>query len=252
MKEENVLLTQDKTVIVTGAGRGIGKIIALQFARNGSNVVVADIETGNLDAVVREIEQTGQQGLALPVDVTDKSQTRNLVEQTLDRFGKIDVLVNNAGITRDNLFLRMDEDEWDSVLAVNLKGTYNCCKAVVKVMMKQRAGKIINIASVVGMMGNAGQSNYAASKAGIIGLTKSLAKELASRKILVNAVAPGYIETEMTKNLPESVIDTFLNIIPLKRPGTPSDVANACLFLASPLSDYMTGQVIQIDGGMVM
>lgn len=252
MKEENVLLTQDKTVIVTGAGRGIGKIIALQFARNGSNVVVADIETGNLDAVVREIEQTGQQGLALPVDVTDKSQTRNLVEQTLDRFGKIDVLVNNAGITRDNLFLRMDEDEWDSVLAVNLKGTYNCCKAVVKVMMKQRAGKIINIASVVGMTGNAGQSNYAASKAGIIGLTKSLAKELASRKILVNAVAPGYIETEMTKNLPESVIDKFLNIIPLKRPGTPSDIANACLFLASPLSDYMTGQVIQIDGGMVM
>lgn len=246
------MLTSHKIVIVTGAARGIGKTIAIEFAKNGSDVVVADVDSAGLDAVVTEIEKQGRQGLAQVTDITDKAQCEHLVDIALEKFGRIDVLINNAGITRDNLFLRMDEAEWDAVITVNLKGTFNCCKAVVKPMMKQRQGRIINIASVVGMMGNAGQSNYAASKAGIIGLTKSLAKELASRQILVNAVAPGYIETEMTKNLPQNVIDTFMSIIPLKRPGTAGDVANACLFLASPLSDYITGQVMQIDGGMIM
>jgi len=242
----------NKIAVVTGAARGIGREIALKLANSGCNVVVSDVDTAGSQAVAAEIQQAKRESIAVTTDVAKAEDAANLVETTIQKFGRIDILVNNAGITRDNLLMRMDEKEWDVVIAVNLKGTYNCIKAAVRPMIKQRSGKIINVASVVGVMGNAGQANYAASKAGIIGLTKSVAKELGSRNIQVNAVAPGYIETEMTKNLPQAAIEQFKNLIPLQRGGQPEDVANVVLFLASPLSDYVTGQVVHVDGGMLM
>lgn len=241
-----------KIALVTGAARGIGESISLRLAECGCHVVLSDILEGALEAAVIKIEEKHVRALAVKADVSRMADADNLVSKTLESFGRIDILVNNAGITRDNLIMRMDEAEWDSVISVNLKGTFNCIKAAARPMLKQRAGKIINIASVVGVMGNAGQANYAASKAGIIGLTKSVAKEFGSRNIQVNAVAPGYIETDMTRSLPQTAIDAFLNIVPLKRGGSPQDVANVVLFLASALSDYMTGQVLHVDGGMVM
>jgi len=243
---------ENKVAIITGSGRGIGKAIALKLAGEKMNIVICDVDEQAIHETVDEIKQPGMKALGIKVDVTNPGEVAQLFEQTMSEFGRVDVLVNNAGITRDNLLIRMQENEWDAVIAVNLKGSFNCLKAAAKVMMKQRSGKIINISSVVGVMGNVGQANYAASKGGLISLTKSAAKELAARNITVNAVAPGYIETEMTKNLHENVKEAFKNLIPLKRPGTPDDVANVVNFLVSPAADYITGQVIHIDGGMVM
>ncbi len=243
---------ENKVAIVTGGARGIGKSICLKLASEGCDIVVSDIDLDGAKACVKEIEATGQKAIAVKTNVANLEDAEELVKQSIDAFGKFDILVNNAGITRDNLIMRMDEASWDSVIEVNLKGTFNCIKAATKPLMKQRSGKIINMASVVGVIGNAGQANYSASKAGVIGLTKSVAKEFGSRNIQVNAIAPGYIETEMTHVLSDAAKEAFLNVIPLKRPGTPEDVANITLFLSSPMSDYVTGQVINVDGGMVM
>lgn len=242
-----------KTAVVTGGSRGIGRAIALQLAQNGANVVVN--YTARQDAAleaVKEIEAAGVSGMAVKADVSKGEEVENLVNEVLKKFGSIDILVNNAGIARDNLIIRMSEQEFDEVISTNLKGAFICTKAVSKVMIKQKSGKIINISSVVGVIGNAGQSNYAAAKAGIIGFTKSMAKELAKRNINVNAVAPGFIQTDMTSSLPEKVKEEFLRNIPLMRAGKPEDIAKTVLFLASEYSDYITGQVIHIDGGMVM
>lgn len=242
-----------KTAIVTGASRGIGRAIAMAFAEAGANVVVN--YTSNEQAardVVGQIEKKGVKALAVRADVSKMEDVENLVGEVLNEFGSIDILVNNAGITRDRLIIKMTEADFDDVISTNLKGAFNCTKAVSKVMIKQKSGKIINITSVVGIIGNAGQSNYAAAKAGLIGFTKSMAKELARRGITVNAVAPGFIETEMSAVLPEAVREEFLKGIPLQRPGKPEDVADAVLILASKYSDYITGQVINVDGGMVM
>jgi 3-oxoacyl-[acyl-carrier protein] reductase len=243
---------QGKVAVVTGGARGIGKTCSLTLAQAGANIVVSDVDLAGAEQVAEEIRAMGRDALAVKTDVSKLADAEQLVESVLAKFQRIDILVNNAGITRDNLLMRMDEKEWDAVITVNLKGTFNCIKAATRPMMKQRFGKMINMASVVGVMGNAGQANYAASKAGVIGLTKSVAKELGSRNIQVNAIAPGYIETEMTKDLPQAAKDAFLTIIPMKRPGQAEDVARIVLFLASSLSDYVTGQVIHVDGGMVM
>jgi 3-oxoacyl-[acyl-carrier protein] reductase len=242
-----------KTAVITGGSRGIGKAIALKLASLGSNVVINYTSSPDkAQEVVSEIIAMGVQSIAIKADVSNFTDVDNFIKESFQTFGSIDILVNNAGITKDNLLMRMEEADWDSVMAVNLKGTFNCTKAVSRIMMKQRSGKIINVASVVGVMGNAGQSNYSASKAGIIGFTKSIAKELASRNINVNAIAPGFISTDMTGVLKEEVKEMFLTGIPLKREGKPEDVANVVAFLSSNLSDYITGQVINIDGGMVM
>lgn len=243
---------ENKVALITGSGRGIGKAIALKLASEKMDIVICDVDEPAIHETVDEIKKLGVKALGIKVDVTSAEAVAQLFEKTMAEFGKVDVLVNNAGITRDNLLIRMQENEWDAVIAVNLKGSYNCLKAAAKIMMKQRNGKIINISSVVGVMGNVGQANYAASKGGLISLTKSAAKELAARNITVNAVAPGYIETEMTKNLNENVKEAFMNVIPLRRPGKPEDVATVVSFLASQAADYITGQVIHIDGGMVM
>lgn len=241
-----------KVALVTGSARGIGAAIALKLAQAGCNLVISDIDADGSEATAAKIRDMGRDAVAIKADVSKLDQAEMLVKESIEKLGKIDILVNNAGITRDNLMMRMSEAEWDSVIAVNLKGTFNCTKAVMRPMMKQRSGKIINISSVVGVMGNAGQVNYSASKAGVIGLTKSVAKELGSRNVQVNAVAPGYIETDMTKELADSAKEAFLTIIPLNRAGQADDVANGVLFLASSLSDYTTGQVLHVDGGMVM
>ena len=243
---------KDKVALVTGGARGIGQAIAMTFAREGADIVVADVNLEVAQKTASEIEALGRKALALEMDVTDFAKVEDGVNKILDKFGKVDILVNNAGITKDNLILRMSQSEWDAVINVNLKGTFNCIKAVSRPMIKQRSGKIVSIASIIGLMGNAGQANYAASKAGIIALTKTVAKELASRNVNANAVAPGFIQTEMTAKLPEAVKAKMLEAIPLAKLGTPQDVANVCLFLASAEADYITGQVITVDGGMVM
>lgn len=242
-----------KTAIVTGGSRGIGRSIALQLAAKGANVVVN--YTSRCEAallVVKEIEELGASGMAVKADVSKTVEVENLVNEVLNKFGSIDILINNAGITRDNLIIKMTEQEFDEVINTNLKGAFICTKAVSRVMIKQKSGKIINVSSVVGIIGNAGQSNYAAAKAGLIGFTKSMAKELAKKGININAVAPGFIQTDMTSVLSDKVKEEIIESIPLKRIGMPEDVAKAVLFLASEYSDYITGQVIHIDGGMVM
>ncbi|RKN86559.1 3-oxoacyl-[acyl-carrier-protein] reductase [Paenibacillus ginsengarvi] len=246
-------MLEGKVAIVTGASRGIGRAIALGLAEAGANVVVnyAGSEQA-AEEVVRLIEGMGREAFKAKADVASAEQVDELVKQTIDRFGKVDILVNNAGITRDNLIMRMKEDEFDQVINTNLKGVFNCIKAVTRPMMKQRYGKIINISSVVGVLGNAGQANYVAAKAGVIGLTKSAARELASRNITVNAVAPGFIETEMTDKLAEELRGQMLQQIPLARFGQPEEIARIVRFLASDDSAYMTGQTIHVDGGMYM
>ncbi|AKC65953.1 3-oxoacyl-[acyl-carrier-protein] reductase [Bacillus altitudinis] len=243
----------NKTAVVTGASRGIGRSIAIDLAKKGANVVVN--YSGNeakANEVVDEIKALGQQAFAVKADVSNAEEVQALMKQAVDTFGSIDILVNNAGITKDNLLMRMKENEWDDVININLKGVFNCTKAVTRQMMKQRSGRIINVASVVGVCGNPGQANYVAAKAGVIGLTKTTAKELASRHITVNAVAPGFISTDMTDKLDENVQTEMLKQIPLARFGTPEDISNVVVFLASEGAGYITGQTIQVDGGMVM
>lgn len=246
------MLLKDKIVIVTGGARGIGRAISLELARNGATVVIADVDTEGANAVAAEIKDIGENALALSVNISCSREVKTMVVHTIDRFKKIDILINNAGITRDSFLIRMSDEDWDQVMEVNLKGAFNCCREVAKAMIKKRSGKIINIASVVGLTGNKSQVNYAASKAGLIGLTKSLARELAGRAINVNAVAPGFIKTEMTEKLPEAIREKILGKIPLARAGSVEDVAKVVLFLASEYADYITGQVINVDGGMVM
>ncbi len=243
----------NKTAIVTGAGRGIGKAIALKLASFGANIVVNDIpSSADADETAKEIEAMGRGALVCKGDVRNFDDVSEMVKKTLDKFGTVDILINNAGITRDNLIMRMDEKDFDDVIAINLKGAFNCIKAVTRPMMKQRSGAIVNMASVVGIMGNAGQANYSASKAGLIGLTKSTAKELSSRGIRANAIAPGFIESLMTDKLPDNVKDDYFKAIPLGRFGTAEDIANTAAFLVSDMASYITGQVIHIDGGLLM
>jgi 3-oxoacyl-[acyl-carrier protein] reductase len=239
----------DKTVIVTGSARGIGRSIIERFHREGANVVVSDLDQAAVDAVAADL---GERALGIAANVTAPDQVQHLIEQTMATFGRIDIVVNNAGITRDTLLMRMDEKDWDMVLDINLKGAFLVTKSVARIMMKQRFGRIVSISSVVGLVGNAGQANYSASKAGLIGFTKSVARELASRNITVNAVAPGFIETEMTGKMPPEAREAFLSQLALKRPGTPEDVTAAVTFLASDDAAYITGQVLVVDGGMTM
>jgi 3-oxoacyl-[acyl-carrier protein] reductase len=243
---------KDKVAFITGGARGIGKAIALLFAQEGADIAIGDVNAKEAEATCSQIQALGRKALALEIDVTDFIKVEEAVNKILDKFTKVDILVNNAGITKDNLLLRMSQQEWDAVLDVNLKGTFNCIKAVSRPMIKQRHGRIINIASIIGIIGNAGQANYSASKAGIIALTKTVAKELASRSITANAVAPGFIQTDMTAKLPEEVRQKLQEAIPLGRLGLPEDVAKVSLFLASDDSSYITGQTIVVDGGMVM
>ena len=247
------MLLANKTALVTGASRGIGRAVAIELARAGARIAVN--YAGNhaaAEEVVALIESAGGEAFPVQADVGDAAAVSAMVKAVMERFGTIDILVNNAGITRDNLIMRMKEEEWDAVMHTNLKGIFNCTKVVSRLMMKQRYGRIVNMTSVVGVMGNAGQSNYAAAKAGVIGFTKSMAKELASRNINVNAVAPGFISTDMTANLPEQAKADLMVQIPLQKLGTPEDVAAAVLFLVSPGADYITGQTLHVDGGMVM
>ncbi len=246
------MLLEGKVAFVTGGARGIGKVTALALAKEGADVVVVNTNEVLLVQTAEEIQQLGRKSLGLKVNVTNSGEVDNAIKKVLDTFGKIDILVNNAGITRDGLIVRMKEEDWDSVLHVNLKGVFLCTKAVLRPMMKQQSGKIINIASVVGIAGNIGQANYSAAKAGIIGLTKTTAREVAARGITVNAVAPGFIETDMTKDLPSDIKEKVTQDIPLGRFGSPLDVANLIIFLASPHADYITGEVIRVDGGMIM
>ncbi len=246
------LALKNKVALITGGARGIGKEIAFLFASQGANIALCDVNQEQLDHAAKEIRDSGRECLAIKADVTDSKSVQEVVDKILDKFKKLDILINNAGITRDNLILRMSEEDWDKVIAVNLKGCFNCTRIVSKVMLKQRSGKIVNLASIIGIMGNAGQANYAASKAGIIGLTKSVAKELAPRGVRVNAIAPGFIRTEMTVKLPDDIQKKILSDIPLGRFGEAKDVAELALFLSSENSSYITGQVIQIDGGILM
>jgi len=244
---------KNKTVVVTGAGRGIGKAIAMKFGELGANVVVNYRSSQvQADEIVDKILAAGGNAFAVKADVSSFDEAKNLITEAKLKFGTVDILVNNAGITKDTLLLRMKEDDFDSVIQTNLKGAFNCLKHAAEVMIKQRSGKIINISSVVGLMGNAGQINYSAAKAGIIGMTKSAAKELSGRGITVNAIAPGFITTEMTESIPENIKKDMLAAIPLKRYGTPENIADAVCFLASESASYITGQVLCVDGGMAM
>ena len=243
---------KDKTAIVTGAAQGIGKVIALGLAKCGADIAVSDINEDSLSSAVKEIEALGRKAIAVKMDVSSLKDCEEMVKKTIDAFGKVDILINNAGITRDTVLLRMKEEQWDQVIQVNLKGTFNCTKAVIRSMFKQKSGKIINISSVTGAMGNAGQANYSASKAAVMGFTKSIAREYAHCGITVNAVAPGFIKTAMTDAIPEKDRDAMISIIPAKRLGLPEDVADTVCFLASDMANYITGQVIHINGGMYM
>lgn len=246
-------MKENRTVFITGGGRGIGKEVALKFAENGYNIVTNYVsDKTDVEALKKEFEEKGVKSLIIKADVTDSEAIESLVKKAIEEFESIDVLVNNAGITKDNLLMRMSEEEFTKVIDVNLKGTYIVTKIVSKYMMKKRQGSIINLSSVVGVVGNAGQCNYSASKAGIIGFTKSIAKELASRNIKANAVAPGFIETDMTAVLGENVKENIYNQIPLKRMGKAKEVANLVYFLGTEESSYITGQVISVDGGMTM
>lgn len=247
------MLLKDKVALVTGASRGIGRAIALDLAKQGAKVVVN--YSGNelkANEVVDEIIKLGSEAIAVKANVASSEEVTDMVKQTVDTFGQIDILVNNAGITKDNLLMRMKEEEWDAVINTNLKGVFLCTKAVSRYMMRQRHGRIINIASVVGVTGNPGQANYVAAKAGVIGLTKTSAKELASRNITVNAIAPGFIVTDMTDVLAEDVKNEMLKLIPIAKFGEAEDISNAVAFLASDASRYITGQTLHVDGGMVM
>lgn len=244
---------EKKVALITGGSRGIGKAIAEKFAKNGYDLVINYVsDNTDLDAIKEEFKQYGSEVLMEKADVSNFEQCEKMVTAAIEKFGRIDVLVNNAGVTRDNLLMRMKEEDFDQVININLKGTFNVTKSVVPMMMKKRYGKIINISSVVGVSGNAGQSNYAASKAGIIGFTKSVAKELASRNILANAIAPGFIATDMTDVLSQEVKDHINAQIPLKRMGSAEEIANAVYFLGNEENTYITGQVLNIDGGMLM
>ena len=244
---------EGKTAIVTGASRGIGREIAILLGKEGARVAVNySGSKEKAEEVVELIKQSGGDAFAIQANVSDSEQVKQMVDETLKTFGSIDMLVNNAGITRDNLLMRMKEDEWDDVININLKGVFLCTKAVTRQMMKQRAGKIVNLASIVGVIGNPGQANYVAAKAGVIGLTKTTARELATRNITVNAVAPGFITTDMTDALPDSVKEQMLAQIPLGKLGSAEDVAGTVAFLLSDDANYITGQTIHVDGGMVM
>ncbi len=241
-----------KVAVVTGASQGIGEAIAWDLSEHGAEVIVIDVQKEKAEEVVNRIKKNKGKAASYIIDVSKSDQVDSVVERIIGQHGKIDFLVNNAGVTRDALLMRMKEKDWDTVIAVNLKGVYNFSKAAIRSMARNRFGRIVNISSVVGLMGNAGQSNYAASKAGVVGFTKSLAREVAARNVTVNAVAPGYIATSMTESLPESVKKDFISIIPMKRFGKPEEVAQAVRFLLSEEAAYITGQVISVNGGMLM
>ena len=245
-------MLKDKVAVVTGASRGIGKSISLALARQGAKIVAVDVTLKGMDELLAEIKALGSEGIAVEGNVTVTADTENMIDKAVAAYGRVDILVNNAGITRDGLLMRMKDEDWDAVLTVNLKGAFLCTRAASKVMTKQRFGRIINIASVVGQMGNAGQANYCASKAGLMGLTRSNARELAKRNITVNAVAPGFIVSDMTEALPDKVKQEMAAQIPLERFGTADDIANAVVFLATDASGYITGQVLAVNGGMYM
>jgi len=245
-------LQKDTVAIITGGARGIGYVLAEKFAAEGAVSIIFDLGQENVDKAVDRITNSGYKAYGYNVNVTDAGQVEAAMKDITDKFGKIDVLINNAGITRDGLLMKMKESDWDAVLSVNLKGAFICTQKVSRIMMKQRNGVILNMSSVIGIMGNAGQANYAASKGGMIAFTKSVAKELSSRNIRVNAIAPGFIETDMTAQLPEKVIEEYAKAIPLGRMGKPDDIANLCVFLSSEKASYITGQTIQVDGGLVM
>ena len=246
-------MLKGKCAVITGASRGIGKCIATKFAKEGANVVI-NYKNNEEEAlkVKQELEDLGSQVLVVKADVSELEQAENLIKEAKKEFGRVDILVNNAGITKDNLIIRMKEEDFDSVIKTNLKGAFNCLKAVTPIMLKQKYGKIVNMASVVGVVGNPGQVNYCASKAGLIGMTKSLAKEIGSRNITVNAIAPGFIDTDMTKILSDDQKKKILSQIPLNKFGNVEDIANVALFFGSENSNYITGQVIHVDGGMAM
>lgn len=243
---------EGRVAIVTGGARGIGKAICERLAAEGASLAIVDIMQDVADETAAEFNAKGVKAAAFSANVAKPEDAADTIKAVIEEFGQIDILINNAGITRDTLMMRMSEADWDAVIDVNLKGTFNFIKAAMRPMMKNRYGKIVNVSSVVGRMGNAGQANYSASKAGVIGLTKTAAKELASRNVNVNAVAPGYIQTDMTKDLPEQAKDAFMLVTPMQRAGSAEDVANVVNFLCSPDSDYITGQVINVDGGLLM
>lgn len=246
------MMLKGKIAVITGGAQGIGKAVARRFASEGADIVIADINPEPAAITAQEIEQLGRKALFCRVDVSNIDDAEAMADETIKAYGRIDILVNNAGITRDSLLMRMKRDDWDKVVDINLGGTFNCTKAVARHMVRARYGRIINISSVVGLMGNAGQVNYASSKAGVIGFTKAVARELAGRAITVNAIAPGFIDTEMTRVLPEKERQRLVSQIPLSRLGLPEDIAHCAKFLASDEANYITGQVIQVNGGMYM